>query len=436
MSLVKKGLSDSKYYLIANIGNKLLAFLIIPILAKSISVKEFATYDLFLIITSFLNIFVILGIDSGIGIVLSESKNNKQQVSFLYLSTLIISFTLISIINIILILIFSYRDELFLLDREIWLYISLYLLFYMVTYHTFSFLRWREMAKEASFITLFSYILGMVLGVSFLYLNGGIESYIQGLVIGVFLGSIVSLYIARDYILNFRVVDNAKELLKELFILSLPYVPNSLGNSLMQFIDRVVILMLFGKYELGLYAVIMKIAKIPKIVIDTLSGGFFPIMFKNYKSESGKRLIRNFFHIYLISIPIFFLIAYLIDDFIVEIFAGSRYIDVSYMLPMALVSILFMGGTKLNGLGYSIKRKTHHILYITFLAIVLNYLFSLMFGYFIGLAGIIVGTLTAGVVKIYLYTLNSEKLYSFDYNFKLIISISILSFILVLLCLY
>ena len=48
MSLIKKGLSDSRYYLIANIGNKLLAFLIIPILAKSVSVEEFATYDLFL----------------------------------------------------------------------------------------------------------------------------------------------------------------------------------------------------------------------------------------------------------------------------------------------------------------------------------------------------------------------------------------------------
>ncbi len=436
MSLVKKGLSDSRYYLIANLGNKLLAFLIIPILAKSISVKEFATYDLFLIITSFLNIFVILGIDSGIGILLSESKNSNQQISFLYLSSLIISFTVISIINIILTLIFSYRSELFLLNREIWLYISFYVLFYMISYHTFSFLRWIEKAKEASFITLFSYILGMVLGVSFLYFRGGIESYIQGLVMGVFLGSMVSLFVAREYILNFKIVDNAKELLKELFILSLPYIPNSLGNSLMQFIDRFVILMLFGKYELGLYAVIMKLAKIPKIVIDTLSGGFFPIMFKNYKSKKGKKLIRDFFHIYLISIPIFFFIVYFIDDSIVELFAGSKYRDVAYMLPMALVSILFMGGTKLNGLGYSIKRKTHHILYITFLSIVLNYLFSLLFGYLIGLEGIIIGTLTAGIVKIYLYTLYSEKLYSFGYSFRLIVSISILSFILVLSCLY
>ena len=436
MSLIKKGLSDSKYYLIANIGNKLLAFLIIPILAKSISIEEFATYDLFLIITAFLNIFVIFGIDSGIGILLSESQDNDKQLSFLYVSTLIISSVVIALISLFVGFIFLYEEELFLLSEEIWIYISLYILFYMINYHTFSFLRWKEMAKQASFISLFSYMGGMIVGVYFLYSDKSIESYLQGLIVGVFLGSMVSLFVAREYILKFQILDNSKELLKELFALSLPYVPNSLGNSLMQMADRVVILMLFGIYELGLYALIMKIARIPKIIIDTLSGGFFPIMFKNYKSEKGKILIRNFFHIYLISIPLFFLVAYFISDWIVEIFAGNKYIDVSYMFPMALVSILFIGGTKLNGLGYSIKRKTHHILYITFFAIALNYIFSLLFGYFMGLEGVIVGTLTAGILKIYFYTLYSEKLYRFGYSFKLIISVSIVSFILVISCLY
>ncbi|MCK4441520.1 MAG: oligosaccharide flippase family protein, partial [Sulfurovaceae bacterium] len=309
-------------------------------------------------------------------------------------------------------------------------------LFYMINYHTFTFLRWREKAKHASFVTLFSYISGMLVGVYFLYLNKSVESYLQGLIIGLFLGSIVSLFIAKEYIFKFEILDNSKELLKELFTLSLPYVPNSLSSSLMQMADRVVILILFGKYELGLYAVITKVAKIPKIIIDTLSGGFFPIMFKNYKTEKGKKLIKNFFHIYLISIPLFFLLSYLISDWIIEIFAGKKYVDVSYMLPMVLVSILFVGGTKLNGLGYSIKRKTHYILYITFFTIALNYIFSLMFGYFIGLEGIILGTLIAGILKIYFYTLYSEKLYRFGYSFRLILYISILSFILVLSCLY
>jgi len=433
MSLIQKGLSDSKYYLIANIGNKALAFLIIPILAKTIGVEAFATYDLFLVISSFFHIIVILGIDSGIAILLVESKDDDMKLSFFYVSILLISISIILCLTLILSFVFIYTDELFLLSKELWIYIGLYVLFIMINYHTFNFLRWRERAKEASFITLFSYMSGMIVGLYFLYLSNTIESYLQGLVIGLFFGTVVSLYISREYILKFRIIDDAQESLVELFKLSLPFVPNYLGHNLMQMADRIVILMLFGKYELGLYALITKLAMIAQIIMGTLTGGFLPVMFQNYKTKEGEKLIRNFFHLYLILIPIAFLIAYFIAEWAVELFGGNNYLRAAYLLPLALVSILFVQSSQANGFGYSIKRKTHYIMYITFFSVALNYVFSLLFGYFIGLEGVILGTLLAGIFKTYIYTLFSEKLYSFDYSFKLITLISILCLILFML---
>ena len=230
-------------------------------------------------------------------------------------------------------------------------------------------------------------------------------------------------------------LDNAIDLLKELFRLSLPFVPNYLGSNLMQMADRVIILLLFGKYELGLYAIITKVALIPQVIIGTISGGFLPVMFKNYKTQQGKKLIRNFYHFYLILIPISFIIAYFLADWIIVLFAGTEYIEVSYLLPMALMSVLFVQSAQANGFGYAIKRKTHYIMYITFSAILLNYIFSWILGYWIGLEGILLGSLVVGILKTYFHTFYSEKLYSFNYNFKLIIFISILSFILALLTL-
>jgi len=49
-----------------------------------------------------------------------------------------------------------------------------------------------------------------------------------------------------------------------------------------------------------------------------------------------------------------------------------------------------------------------------------------------GLEGVIFGTLVVGILNTYAYTYYSEKLYSFDYSFKLMIFISILSLFLVL----
>jgi len=432
MSLLKNGLSDSKYYLIANIGNKALAFLIIPILAKTVGVEQFAIYDLFLIISGIINIIIVLGMDSGISILLAESKDNDTTLSFLYLLTLIISISILLFLAIILGVIFIYVDKLFLLNREIWIYIILYELFTIISYHTFNFLRWRERAKQASFVTLFSYISGMLIGVSFLYFEGSIGSYLQGLVIGLFLGSLVSLYVSREFIFGFKVVDNSKELLKELLKLSLPFVPTYLGDRLMFMADRVVILMLFGQYELGLYALVAKLANIPQFVINTVTGGFMPVMLGNYESSKGKKLIKNFFHLYLIFIPISFIILYPISNMAVELFSGREYLEGAYLLPMIMVSLLFTYSSQATGFGYLIKRKTHHVIYIALLAVPLNYLLSLLFGYWIGLEGVILGTLVVGILKTYVYTLYSEKLYSFDYSFKLMIFISILSLFLVL----
>ena len=433
MSLAKKGLSDSKYYLIANVGNKALAFLIIPILAKTVGVEQFAIYDIFLITSGIINIVIILGIDSGIAILLAESKNNDTLLSFFYLSTLLISTAILFFISIILMVILSYTDKFFLLNREVWGYIVLYELFVMINYHTFNFLRWRERAKEASFVTLFSYMLGMLVGLYFLYMvEPTVESYLQGLVIGLFLGALISLYISRAYILNFKVIDNAKQLLKELFKLSLPFVPSYLANSFVQMADRVVILALFGQHELGLYALVSKLANIPQILLGTVTGGFMPVMLGNYSTPKGQHLIKNFFHIYLLLIPVAFLIAYPLSDMAIEFFGGAEYAEGSYLLPMMLVSILFINTTQANGFGYLIERKTHYIIYISFLAVAVNYMASFIFGYYLGLWGVILGTLVTGIFITYLYTYYSEKFYRFNYSFSLITVITIVSLILVI----
>lgn len=84
--LIKKGFNSSKYYLIANIGTKLLGFLVLPILAHSVSVEQFAEYDLFLIISLIIQVLVTLGIDSGLGILISEKKMIRNYCHFFMLS--------------------------------------------------------------------------------------------------------------------------------------------------------------------------------------------------------------------------------------------------------------------------------------------------------------------------------------------------------------
>lgn len=428
--LLKKGLNDTSYYMIANIGSKALGFLVIPILTRSVSVEDFANYDLFLIISSFIQVVVTLGIDSGIAILMAESKDDHQKLSFYYVCTLLISVVFLIGLMLIFSCIYFFFNESFLMSHEFWISIGLYVLFSVITYHTFNFLRWQTKAKQASFLNLFTYISGAIIGIVLLYFQKEVISYIYGLVIGGFLGSLIGLYISKDYIKSFKVLDNSKELLKELFKISLPFVPNYVANNFMQMSDRLVILMLFSKYELGLYAVIMRLAQIPHFIATTITGGFLPVMYNNYKSENGVKLIRNFFYFYITMIPILFIIFYFLADWAVLIFGGEEYLNVSYLLPMALASILFVNGTQGIGFGYVIARKTYLIMYVTFFSVVLNFILSILFGWLIGFVGVFLGSLMAGIFRVYIHNNYSEELYSFGYNIKYFLFISFIVWIM------
>lgn len=427
--LIKKGFSSSKYYLIANIGTKFLGFLVIPIIAHKVSVEQFAEYDLFLIVSLFIQVLVTLGIDSGLGIFISEKKDDKDMLSFFYVITQLISILCLLFIMFCVITFFKLTsaDKLFLLDLNFWYLIGLYTLLLVINYHTFNFFRWIEKAKEAAFINLLSYVFGIVIGLIFLLYYKQIIYYLIGLTIGTFFGALFSLYISRSYIISFRIIPNAKNIVKELLFVSLPFLPNYIANKLMQMADRMIIILLFGKYELGIYAIFMRLAMIPQFLAGTITGGFLPVMYNNFKTNFGEKLIRLFFNTYIIAIPIIFIITSLISENLILLFAGDKYLDLSYLLPISITAILFINGTQGIGFGFMIKKKTKLIVYITLLGLVFNFLFSFVFGFIYGLPGIIIGTLLAGVLRTFVHIYYSEKLYSFNYNIKLFFFISLIS---------
>lgn len=424
--LIKKGFNSSKYYLIANIGTKLLGFLVLPILAHSVSVEQFAEYDLFLIISLFIQVLVTLGIDSGLGILISEKKDDKELLSFFYVITQLISILCLFFVMFCVITFFKLTsvDELFLLDLNFWYLIGVYTFFSIINYHTFNFFRWIEKAKEAAFINLLSYVFGIIIGLIVLLYCQQIIYYLIGLIIGTFLGTLFSLYISRSYIVSFRIIPNAKNIIKEMLFVSLPFLPNYLANKLMQMSDRIIIILLFGKYELGIYAIFMRLAMIPQFLAGTITGGFLPVMYNNFTTKFGENLIRLFFNTYIIVIPILFIITSLISENLILLFAGDKYLDLSYLLPISITAILFINGTQGIGFGFMIEKKTKLIVYITSLGLIFNFLFSIIFGVIYGLAGIIIGTLLAGILRMFVHIHYSEKLYSFNYNIKLLFFIS------------
>lgn len=417
-SLIRKAVIDTNYYLFAQVGSKLLGLLIIPFLVRMLSVEEFAHYDIFLILASLITTLVVLGIDSGIAIMVADHKANIKLLNYLFSYSLILNVFSVVLIWGLAILFFPYFYQL----RSILKYIDylfLYVLFNLISYQVFNFIRWIGRAGLASLIGFISYAIGIVFGFLIIYfkLNPKLSDYLFGIVCGNFIGAISSLFFSYRH-LTFRWQSEYNSYFKELLKISLPFVPNYLANNVMMMTDRLMVISILGERSLGIFALANRFAQIPNFAFNIITRGFHPVMYLNYKNESGRSLIKKVYeYCHYAFIPAIFLM-YFAAGPIVKIFGGEKYSESASIIPIITMSALIYGIKGLNGMGFSIARKTYLITLISTFSILLNVLFNYILGSKFGILGISIGSLIVACIISILYTYSSEKLYSFGLNLK------------------
>lgn len=415
--LLVKGIVDTNYYLLAQLSSKIIGVLVIPIVARLLTVEEFAYYDLFLLITSFISLVATLGIDSGMAVKIVESKNDKTLQSSLLVTTLAMSTVVLLVLWAAGILASSLG---WIAASYSLMFINglfLYTLIYQYNYNVFSFVRWVGKAKEAAWINFTTYFLGIVLGFILLSLERKVEHYIMGIIAGNFIGALLSTWIVRHYLFGQRPVLQTAQF-RDLMKLSLPYLPSYLGNYAMQFVDRLLVTNAFGMEGLGLYAIVNRIAQIPAFGIQLISSGFQPVVFTNYENEKGKHLSQLIFKVFWASVVPAVGLTLLFGDQVLLIFGGEKYAAATRILPLIIASTLMLGGFSLFGFGYAIKRKTFYVTFITLGVVGLIYLFSLYLITVRGISGVAEATFVATTAGAAFYVWLSERLYSFGYPLK------------------
>lgn len=414
--LLKKALSDTNYYFLAQVGSKLLGLIVIPFLVRLLSIEEFAKYDIFLIISSLITTIVVLGIDSGIAVMIADHKENSKLVNYLFSFSVYASSIAVVIAWTICYFVFHFIDS----AKSILPYYNLlflYIFFNLFSYQVFNFIRWLGKAKIASIISVFSYAFGIVLGFLFIYFNDHptLLDYLLGMVIGNAIGAIASYLVSLKHF-TIRFEKNYNGFIKELMRLSLPFVPNYLANNVMMMTDRLVVVSTLGQHSMGIYALANRLAQIPNFGLNIITRGFQPVMYLNYKEESGKSLIKKVYDYSNISLVVFLVAMYFLALPIVNIFGGVKYSEAIPIMPMITTSALLYGIMGLNGMGYTIQRKTYIITSLSILAIILNISVNYFMGLYFGINGIAIGTLIVASIVSFLYTYFSEKLYSFNLN--------------------
>lgn len=417
--LFKQGLTDTNYYFFAQVGSKLIALLIIPVIARFLSLEQFAAYDLFILSSGFLVLMTGLGMDSGAAVKIVENKNDKETLAGLLTTTLGISSALLILLWITTLVLYwsgvrVYSVSFFFING-----LFFYTLIYQYTYNIYNFVRWMGNAKIAAIINFTASVLGIFGGfMGLLIFEKKLEYYILGAISGTLIGAVFSTFNARQY-LKFKRL--SKSQFKDLMALSVPYVPTYLSNYLLQFIDRVIITSTFGLAVLGLYALVNRIGQVALFSLQIISSGFRPVIFSNYQSEEGQSLSRKIYIGFWISTVPITLLTILLSGTAIEIIGGNQFLEAKAILPYIMVSLLYWGSFYLFGFGFQIKRKTSYVTLITLGVVALIYILSFPLIKFSGILGVAQATFISTMIGAILYVYFSEKLFSFRYNIKLML---------------
>lgn len=417
-ALFKKALIDTNYYFLAQAGSKLLGLLIIPFLVRILSIEEFAHYDIFLMAASIVTTLTVLGVDSGISVMIADHKENQKLINYLFSFSLLSSISAVLLIWLISVYLFPFVEKLSRIKQYL-NYLFIYILFNLISYQVFNFIRWMGKAKLASIIGLISYCLGVILGFCMIYFkqNPTLVDYLYGITIGNFIGALASLIISYKY-LSMKWIPEFSLYLKELMKVSLPFVPNYIASNVMLMTDRLVVVSLLGEKSLGIYALANRFAQIPNFGINIITRGFQPVMYLNYKETNGSALIKKVYDYSHYALIIMLPFMYFFATPIVKFFGGIKYYDSIPLIPIITMSAMVYGIMGLNGMGFTIQRKTYMITIISILSIVLNSSFNFMLGKFFGIKGIAIGVLLVSCIIGFIYSYESEKLFKFNYNLK------------------
>lgn len=414
--LLKQGLVDTNYYFLAQTGAKAVALLVLPIFARLLSLEQFASYDLFVIASGLLVILGSLGMDSGLAIKIAESKHEKNLLSAMLTTTIALSSGVIIVLWAAAALLQQWLPYMATFSTIYLHGLFVYTFIYQYNYNIYNFTRWLGNARMAAVISFASSVLGIVCGlVSIILFQPKVEYYILGAIVGSMIGAVFSTFSARHYLL-WRRLPSAH--LKDLMKLSIPYLPTYFSNYLMQLTDRLIITSAFGLTALGLYAFVNRLAQVPNFALQIISSGFRPIIYRNYQNEEGQRLARKIFNIFwIMMIPATF-IAVVAAKPLIQLLGGEQYEGARQILPYIVVSVLLLGSFYLFGFGYSIKRKTIHVTWISLSVVALLYILSFPLIRLSGLVGVAQASALAAMIGGCLYIFFSERLSPFKYDYR------------------
>ncbi len=418
MSLkLKSLLKNSLIYSLSGITGNFIGIFLVPVYTRIFSPAEYGVIDLIATVTAFLNLFLIVGLDSAVGRYYVDAENNEDKK--LTASTTLFYLIVSSFPAILILVLFSKHISNLIFGEatySIFLTVALASIPFSVLFaHFQNMLKWRFQpglyATTSVGSLLFQVCLTIYL-VVFLRI-GIIGIYIARLATTVIF-STIGFWLTRS---SFSLVFSFKRL-KELLYFGVPLIPLSLSHYIMTYSDRYFLRYFAGLDEVGLYGIGYRLASVISLLVVGFQHAWGPFVYSTYKSVDAKETFCKVYDYASILVCFAILALSLFSREILQIFTTQKYLDAYNVIPFIAASIAAYTFGGYFSFGIGIAKKNIHRAWGGGLAALINLALNAILIPLFGMIGAAVATIASFLMLGVMLMRISQRYYRIEYRFK------------------
>lgn len=409
-------LRNSSIYLLTSLIPSAVGFLLMPFYLSYITLEEFGYFSVLLMINTFLTIFATMQLHSSIVkffLVYKDDEFKQKQ----YLTSLLVASVVISMI--FLSFIYYFLDEikvLFELEKLSNELVLLGLLIAFINGFKVFYESINRILQHAKDVLVSNVLATIVLvGCSYSFLKYyGMNLY--GIVLATFISSIVALFYYMLINKKHFVLSVELKLIKEPIKFAIGLIPHTLSKNIYVLADRFILIKFVSMSDVGIYAIIDKVANMLKLMTSNFGKAFTPFFMTNNSNAVSMNLsqmivITNYIFLgFLLGLTLF---SKLILDFIQDGLEIYAYLTVVLSTAFIFKNLeMYLTNFLLD------NKQTKYISIISFSAAILNIVLNLIF---IPIYGIVAATITTtisyfiGFIVAYYYVDRKFKYFEFPF---------------------
>lgn len=337
-------LKNSAVYLISNIFNAAIPFLLLPILTRYLTPDEYGLIAMFQVLVGGLAAFIGMNTVGAAARHYYEPKALRNIIDYNVACFYILFISLI--VTLILVFLFESQISLMLSIPKDWLYLAIFFSFFSFVVN-FRLSQWqvRKEAMKYGVLQVGQSFFNVILTLIFIViLDMSAKGRVDAQVLATSMFSFFSIILLfKDRLLIFKLPD--VKCIKSAVNFGFPLMPHIFGAFLLTSVDRVIIKNQLGLSSSGVYLLAVQFSLVLSIVFDSINKAYVPWLYESLTKNDDVlklKIVKNTY-LYFSFLLIMVFLSFYISPPILNFIVGNGYEQASEIIAWLLLGQVFGG---------------------------------------------------------------------------------------------